>query len=471
MFGFDDKKKRILTISFFAYAIIFLLAILMMNFEKFNTFTNWLNEKLNVFNPIIIGAVIAYLCNPLVRFFQHVVLKRISKPTLKRGLSILLAYLLILAVIAIFAVMIIPQLISSINDLFTKLTDGTYLNMVINAIDSLIGRLRNVNGIDNKPIIDTDKIYGKINDLWIKFQSIDIFENGFQGVEIIGSYASKLFTAIKNIFFGFLLSVYFIINKDKIYAQSRKIVYALFSKKNCDEIYTWFKFADKTFGGFIVGKILDALFMIFVCSIAFSIAKIPYAVLIAVVIGVFNIIPFFGPFIGAVPSAFIILIASPDKFILFIVLLLVIQQIDANIVEPKIVGSRTGLSSLGVIVAIIIMSGYFGAIGMFFGVPLFAIIYSLAQKFVDVQLQKKKLTTDLADYYSDTSIVDPKKDSTPISGKIFRLVGKSIVEGEHKLVDYVKSKKKGDEDTNNDQLEDSGTENLENSANGGEKDE
>ena len=185
MFGFDDKKKRILTISFFAYAIIFLLVILMMNFEKFNTFTNWLNEKLSVFNPIIIGAVIAYLCNPLVRFFQNVVLKRISKPTLKRGLSILLAYLLILAVIAIFAVMIIPQLISSINDLFTKLTDGTYLNMVINAIDSLIGGLKNINGVDNKPIIDTDKISDKIlrthslSSISLLIPTLSSFSNGF----------------------------------------------------------------------------------------------------------------------------------------------------------------------------------------------------------------------------------------------------------------------------------------------------
>ena len=230
-------------------------------------------------------------------------------------------------------------------------------------------------------------------------------------------------------------------------------MYAFFSKGKCDAIYDWFSFADRTFGGFIIGKILDALFMMFVCSIAFSIAKIPYAILIAVVIGLFNIIPFFGPFIGVIPSALIILIASPDKFLLFIILVLVIQQIDANIVEPKIVGSRTGLSSLGVIVAILIMNGYFGLLGMFFGVPIFAILYSLVQKYIDIKLTKKELDTDLADYYSENSIVDPRREATPISSRVFRFLGRTIVNGEHKLISYVKHKKNLPEEDNENTIE------------------
>ena len=443
MFGFDDKKKRILTISFFVYAVVFLLVVLMLNFERLNSFTTWMNDKLSVFSPILLGAIVAYLCNPLVRFFQNVVLKRLKSAAWKRSLSILCAYLLILIVIAVFCVMIVPQLVSSINDLVTKLTDGTYLNMVLNAIENFLEKIPQLNnGEGSEPVFDMDKIYGKVNDIWLKFQNIDIFANGFQGVEIIGSYASKLFNGIKNIFFGLLLSIYFTIGKEKIYAQIKKIMHAFVSKEKCEAVYEWFRFADRTFGGFIVGKILDALFMIFACSIAFSIAKIPYAILIAVVIGLFNIIPFFGPFIGIIPSALIILIASPDKFLLFIILVLVIQQIDANIVEPKIVGSRTGLSSLGVIVAILIMNGYFGLVGMFFGVPIFAILYSLIQKFIDIKLEKKELKTDLADYYSQNSIVDPRREVSPLSSRIFRFFGKSIVNGEHKLVDFFKRRKK-----------------------------
>lgn len=443
MFGFDDKKKRILTISFIAYAVIFLLVILMMNFERFSAFTDWMNDKLSVFAPILLGAVFAYLCNPLVKFFQNVVLKRMKKPGWKRALSIVFAYVLIMVVIAVFAITIFPQLVSSINDLVTKLTDGTYLNMVLTAIENLASKIPASEG-GQIPPLNLDKIYGTINDLWLKFQNIDILTNIFEGAEIIGSYASKVFNVLKNIFFGLLLSIYFTIGKEKIYAQTKKIMYAVFSRKRCDAIYDWFRFADRTFGGFIVGKILDALFMIFVCSIAFSIAKIPYAILIAVVIGVFNIIPFFGPFIGVIPSALIILIASPDKFILFIILLLVIQQIDANIVEPRIVGSRTGLSSLGVIVAILIMNGYFGLVGMFFGVPIFAILYSLVQKYIDIQLEKKQLETDIAEYYHESSLVDPRKESENLSSRFFKFVGRSIADSEHKIVKYVKNKANGE---------------------------
>ena len=448
MFGFDDKKKRILTISFFAYAIVFLLIVFMMNFEKFNAFTEWMNEKLSVFTPIIIGAVFAYLCNPLVKFFQNVILKKMKKKGWRRALSILFAYLLILAVVAVFAITIIPQMVSGINDLVTKLTDGTYLNMVLTAIENLANKIPAV-GQGHIPALNLDKIYGTINDLWLKFQNIDILTNLYEGAEIIGSYASKLFNGLKNLFFGVLLSVYFTIDKERIYAQTKKIMYAIFAPKKREAIYEWFRYADRTFGGFIIGKILDALFMIFVCSIVFSIAQIPYAILIAVVMGVCNIIPFFGPFIGAIPSALIILIARPDKFFLFVILLLVIQQIDANIVEPRIVGSRTGLSSLGVIVAILIMNGYFGLVGMFFGVPIFAILYSLVQRYIDFQLEKKELGTDIADYYHETSLVDPRSEneSESASSRFFKFLGKSIVGSERRLAKLVKGKKDKDDET------------------------
>ena len=219
---------------------------------------------------------------------------------------------------------------------------------------------------------------------------------------------------------------------------------ALFSEKKCVSILDWCRYADKTFGGFVIGKILDALFMICACSIAFSIAKIPYAILVSVVIGICNIIPFFGPFIGAIPCGLIILIAEPSKLLLYIILLLVIQQFDANVVEPKIVGDRTGLSSLGVIVAIMVMSGYFGIIGMFFGVPIFAICYTLVMSFVDKKLEKKAVTTDIADYYSENSIVDPRRVVEPVSVRFYQRLVKSAVNTEHKIVKSFSKKFKKD---------------------------
>lgn len=447
MFGFDEKKKKVLAISFFVYAVILLLAIIMMNFEKFTAFTTWLNDKLNVFTPIVLGAIIAYLCTPLVKLFQKVVLKRIKNNVVKRGLSILCAYLLLLALIIIIAFMIVPQLISSVEDLVRKMTDGTYMNYALDTINDFLNNMF-VQGEENFEFIDVDKINNVITNFFVS--SEDILQ---QGLNIIVSYASKIFTGVKNIFFGLLLSIYFVIGKENLYAQSKKIISAIFSKKKCDSILDWCRFADKTFGGFVIGKLIDATFMIFTCSIAFSIAKIPYAILIAVVIGVCNIIPFFGPFIGAIPSGLIILIANPGKFIVFVILTLLIQQFDANVVEPKIVGDRTGLSSLGVIVAIMIMSGYFGIIGMFFGVPIFAIFYSLVMSFVDKRLKKKELTTDLADYYSENSIVDPRRIPEPISARVYRVLGRFIVDGEHKLVKFFKSKKRNKKSNKPDESE------------------
>ena len=184
--------------------------------------------------------------------------------------------------------------------------------------------------------------------------------------------------------------------------------------------------------------------MMISCGIVFSILKIPYAVLVAVIIGVSNLIPFFGPFIGSIPSGLIILIANPGKFILFVIALLIIQQFDANVIEPKIVGTRTGLTSLGVIVAIMIMSGYFGLIGMFFGVPIFAIACTILMSAVDKKLEKKALTTNIADYYSENSIVDPNRHVVPLGSKMYSWLGSK----------FSKIKKNTNEDSYKNDLDD-----------------
>ena len=371
----------------------------------------------------------------------------VKNNNVKRGMSIFLSYISLLALIIVVCFMIIPQLISSIEDLVRKMTDGTYLNFVLDTINDFLNNLF-VSGSDYLEIIDVDKINNFVTNFFVS--SEDILQ---QGINIAINYASRIFTGVKNIFLGVLISIYFVIRKENLYAQCKKILVALFSAKKCDKFLEWCRFADKTFGGFIIGKILDALFMICSCSIAFSIAKIPYAILVAVVIGICNIIPFFGPFIGAIPSGLIILISDPSKFILYVVLLLAIQQFDANVVEPKIVGDRTGLSSLGVIVAIMIMSGYFGIIGMFFGVPIFAILYTLVMSFVDKKLKKREASTDIADYYSKNSIVDPKHEREPVSAKFYQKIGGSLIKGKHRLGRYLLNKfnKKGKKsDTNPD---------------------
>ena len=415
MFGFDEKKKKIFTICSIVYALLILLVVVITNFDRFSSFYNWLDEKFSVLSPIIIGGVVAYICTALVRFFQNRVYKDIKKNRTRRSLSIVSAYVFIVIVLMLFIILIVPQLVSSVQELVKKVSDGTYLNSAINAINSVLNTVFASRGDEAFEYINMESIIDTISDLFAGTENILN-----QIIAWATTYGGKILNGLKNGFVGFLLSIYFVISKERLYAQSTRILTAVCSKKKADSILEWFRFADKTLGGFIVGKLIDATLIIIVCSIVFSIAGIPYSVLVSVFIGVCNIIPFFGPFIGAIPSGFIVFIARPDKLILFIILIVIIQQIDGNIIEPKIVGDRTGLSSLGVLVAVTVMGGYFGLLGMFLGVPIFAVVCASIRKAVKTRLKERDLPSDLSAYYSSEALSDPHSESEPLSANVFR---------------------------------------------------
>jgi len=433
MFGFDEKKKKIFTICSIIYAILILLVVVITNFDRFAGFNNWINDKLAVLTPIVVGGVIAYMCTFLVRFFQNRVYKNVAKKRLRRTLSIVSAYIGIIAVVVVFIALVLPQLLSSIEDLVKKISDGTYLNEMLNAINKFINRFISNRNEEVFEFISMDKITEMLSAFFAGTENILM-----QIISFIRLYGGSILNAVKNGVIGFLLSIYFVISKDRLYAQSTRIMSAFLSKKKSESLLGWVRFADKTFGGFIVGKLIDALFVIIVCSIVFSVAKIPYAMLISVVIGVCNIIPFFGPFIGAVPSGFIVFIAQPEKLIMFVILLLVVQQIDANIIEPKIVGDRTGLSSLGVLVAVTVMSGYFGILGMFLGVPIFAVICAIIRVNIEKKLAAKNLPVEVEEYYSKNSLVEPRENVEHLSAKVFRLGGSWIKREERILANKFK---------------------------------
>lgn len=395
----NKRKNNILVVVF---ASLFLLAIIAINFEKFEVWIDWINEKINILAPILIGSVIAYLCTPLVRFFQKKPLKKMKNNRTKRTLSILFAYLVVFLFLATFITLVLPQLFTSMEDLLDKTSNTEYLESYINDINQILERFQTSEGNMIFPLINVDKVNGLIQAFFAGSESIIQWL-----ATMIITYGRTILVSVKNILIGFLLSIYFVISKERLYAQSNKILASVFSKEKHESILNWFRFADKTFGGFIIGKMLDATTVMVLCSIVFGIAKIPYSTLIALLIGISNIIPFFGPFIGAIPSGLIVLVTAPQKLIPFIILLLIVQQFDANIIEPKIVGDKTGLSSLGVLVAVTVMSGYFGTIGLFFGVPIFAIVCSITMNCVDKKLAQKNLPTELSEYYSPTSIVDP----------------------------------------------------------------
>jgi predicted PurR-regulated permease PerM len=217
----------------------------------------------------------------------------------------------------------------------------------------------------------------------------------------ISAYGSKLVSSVANIIMSLFISFYLLASKEKRLAQVKKLISALFNEKRAKFIFDTASLAHNAFGSFIGAKILDSFIVGILEYIVFSIFGIPYAPMLACVMGITNIIPFFGPIIGAIPSGFIVLISDPSKLIPFLIIMLVVQQTDANIIEPKILSDRTGVSSLCVIVAISVMGNLWGVFGMVVGVPLFSVVLALVEQYTNARLSARGMSVDLDDYYRE----------------------------------------------------------------------
>ena len=208
----------------------------------------------------------------------------------------------------------------------------------------------------------------------------------------------RIFSSIWNIVLGIVVSIYLLTDKEKFFALSRKITISLFSEKRADRIFELTERTDSIFGKFITGKILDSFIIAIMTFITMTIFKIPYTVLISFIIGLTNIIPFFGPFIGAIPATILILFVSPIKALWFIIIIIVIQQIDGNIIGPKILGDRLGISAFWILFSLLIGGKLFGFIGLIIGVPLFVFIYSIIKDIIESRLKKKGLPYESDEY-------------------------------------------------------------------------
>ena len=402
-----EWNKKYTTIAIYACIVFSIAAIILTVCLNFEAVWTKLRAIVSVFNPIFLGIIIAYLCNPLLRLFERRVFtfpqkdpQNRKKKKLCRTLSLTCTYLVIFFFVFLFLQLLVPQIATSYNDLISRFS--SYISSAIAFVDTLIRDFPLFSGEFETvtDLIDVNELMQKVRDF--------ITSSGNLLTDIANyllTYSVNVVAGAKNVLLALIISVYLLAAKERILAQSKKICSAVLPNKHIKSFFDFAVYSDRTFGGFIVGKLLDSLIIGILSFIVFAIFKMPYYPLIAVIVGVTNVIPFFGPFIGAIPSAFIIFIADPPKTILFIILILLIQQLDGNVIGPKILGESTGLSSLGVIVSITIMSGLFGIAGMFFGVPLFAILCALGKKFIESRLQSKELPLETGDYYSDQSYI------------------------------------------------------------------
>ena len=336
----------------------------------------------------MIGFVIAYLLNFILAFLEKHILSinpmsKLKKKT-KRGISITLTYLISFTVIYLFGKFVIPQVIDSVT-------------LLVNDIPNYIANLSKTFEDLSKVINIDQKYLGVALEKWQELLNyiLTLLTNL---LPVLGNLLKNTISSIWNLILGLIISIYMLIDKEKFAALSTKITFALFSKENANTLLKLARRSNKTFGNFLIGKIIDSAIIGVLTFIILSIFKMPYTILISVIIGITNIIPFFGPFFGAIPSFLIILLVSPTKALWFLAIIIVIQQLDGNIIGPKILGDSIGISAFWILFSLLVAGKLLGLVGMIIGVPLFAIVYSIIKDIIEINLEKKGLPKDTADY-------------------------------------------------------------------------
>ncbi|MBP1548981.1 MAG: AI-2E family transporter [Oscillospiraceae bacterium] len=386
---FNKKYNTISAYCIFTFAVCLALVILYL---KSSVIGGYISEFFRVIAPVTWGVVIAYICNPLMKFFERVFAKVIEKkkphPKINRCLSIAVSLILLIAVLASLLTVVIIQVRDSVLEILNNVPN--YITQLEELITKWLGDYPEVvkyfesqlETIQPKLIEYANNMLNSLGDLSVKLK------DGAIGVLV----------AVKDFVIGFIVAIYLLFSKETFLAQARKIVYAIFPRGMSKTILRISSKADRTLSGFISGKLLDSLIIGILCFICMSIMKMEFTALISVIVGVTNIIPFFGPFFGAIPSAFLLLITAPKQVIPFVVFILILQQFDGNILGPKILGDSTGLSPFWVMFAIFVGGGLFGFAGMVLGVPVFAVIYALISEIVAFLLKKKRLSHRTKDY-------------------------------------------------------------------------
>ena len=389
--AFKRNKKYELIALYSVISAIIVIAVFFVFFFIFLRFDNLRNavgSLLGVLSPFIYGFIFAYIANPLMLFFEQKILrfpeKRKILCRLRRGIAVFFTVTIIILFIALLFILIVPQITNSYDDLQKSL--GGYLNSAQDWANDFIS---------NFPLFKGR--FDSVGDL----MNVAKIQTGLSSVaETVVSSMGSFVVEMKNIFIGAILAVYFLLAKDKIAAQTKKLLSSLLSKKHFINLYSLAKQTDRSFGQFIRGKLIDSLIIGLLTFVVLWIFKFPFYPLIAVIVGVTNVIPVVGPFIGAIPSAFLILIVEPKKVIWFIVIIIIIQQLDGNLIGPKILGNATGLSAMWVIIAVTLGGSLFGIGGMFFAVPLMSVIYALVREGANTRLRRKKLPEQAYKYYS-----------------------------------------------------------------------
>lgn len=407
----NRKKLVIATVSYLSLVFaIFLVAHL-------SEFNGWLRRVMDIFSPIIIGLVIAYLCLPIMRMFEGRLFVKIEQKRFRRVLALICTYIVLILIFTVLIVLIVPQLVDSILNFIDNYK--IYLHTLTSDINELITMINSsLSGKASIPLLDANLLDARISEF---MKSVHLDADTLmqfltpKNLAALIEIASNAVMGIADVIVGLFISIYLLNRKEFFYAHFMRFRRAAFSEKINGHITRVCTIADRSFGGFIKGKLVDSTIVGILVFIIISAFKVPYPLLIATIVAITDIVPVIGPFIGVIPSAVIILLTDPGKFIPFVLIILVVQQIDGNIIAPKILGEHTGVSSLCVMIAILTMGSLWGLLGMVIGVPLFATVIELWNIFLDSRLSRKGLSSNTEVYMDSEQIWDAAKQTADVS--------------------------------------------------------
>lgn len=387
----DPKKQRYFYAMMAGFGTISLSVLFFFFLYRLQGIGNVISQLGTILAPFIYGGIIAYLlrpmCNSLEAFFQL----RLPKKMRRFANAFAVVFSLMVGILVVYALitMVVPQLVESVVTLWNALP--TKMEQLVNWATETFGK-------DERVVQFVEKNYRSYFTDIDKWVQANVIPQVSSLVTNVGTSVWQVLKFVYNILIGLIVAVYVLHGRKRFGKQARLIVRSIFSDRWADRILEEVEFIDRMFGGFIDGKIIDSAIVGVLCYIGCTVLKIPSALLVSVIVGVTNVIPFFGPVIGAVPSTLLILIDSPLKALWFLIWVIVLQQLDGNVIGPKILGNRTGLSGFWVMFSIILFGGLWGIVGMIICVPLFAVIYDTVRRLVRRGLRRRN-HTELWDEY------------------------------------------------------------------------
>lgn len=371
-------------ISLCAFGVVAASIILFWGMQNLNDIGTAWSEICSVLSPFFYAFAIAYILNYPYRWFMGILQKATVKKPMRKGfqkaISAILTYVLFIVLVGTFFYIVAPQIVNAIMGLIDIIPHyaGTISADLHEWLMSYFSRFH----------ISTEDITKILNSIGTNItQAFNVQNFMMNIVNLIISMS----IGVKNFLLGVIISIYFLIDKERFILTGKKFLYAVTQPEKAKRILDVLRFTDKTFGGFIIAKVVDSMIIGLLCYLGMLLLRLDYAVLISVIVGITNIIPFFGPFIGAIPSALLLLMVNPWQALVFVIFIIVLQQFDGNFLGPKLLGDSTGIRAIYVVFAVIVGGGLFGFIGMFIGVPFFAVIYSLFSEYINHKLERKNV--------------------------------------------------------------------------------